>query len=113
MHHFTRLTNAFSKTLENHAAMVSLYFMYYNFAGCITRSASRRRWRLESPTMSGPSKKSSPHSGDPEQLRMYVERLYQAADEFRKTIDEELRTISAQLLFELRVRHAKRPPPLN
>jgi hypothetical protein len=29
---FTRLTNAFSKKLENHAAMVSLYFMYYNFA---------------------------------------------------------------------------------
>ena len=28
---FTRLTNAFSKKLENHAAMVSLYFMFYNF----------------------------------------------------------------------------------
>jgi IS1 family transposase len=28
---FTRLTNAFSKKIENHAAMVSLYFMYYNF----------------------------------------------------------------------------------
>ena len=28
---FTRLTNAFSKKLENHAAMVALYFMYYNF----------------------------------------------------------------------------------
>jgi IS1 family transposase len=28
---FTRLTNAFSKTLENHAGMVALYFMYYNF----------------------------------------------------------------------------------
>ena len=31
MRRFTRLTNAFSKKLENHAAMVSLYFMYYNF----------------------------------------------------------------------------------
>ena len=30
MRRFTRLTNAFSKKLENHAAMVSLYFMYYN-----------------------------------------------------------------------------------
>ena len=30
MRRFTRLTNAFSK-LENHAAMVRLYFMYYNF----------------------------------------------------------------------------------
>jgi IS1 family transposase len=28
---FTRLTNAFSKKLENHAAMVALFFMYYNF----------------------------------------------------------------------------------
>lgn len=32
MRRFTRLTNAFSKKWENHAAMVSLYFMYYNFA---------------------------------------------------------------------------------
>jgi len=31
MRRFTRLTNAFSRKLENHAAMVSLYFMYYNF----------------------------------------------------------------------------------
>lgn len=31
MRRLTRLTNAFSKKLENHAAMVSLYFMYYNF----------------------------------------------------------------------------------
>jgi IS1 family transposase len=28
---FTRLTNAFSKKLENHAAAVALWFMYYNF----------------------------------------------------------------------------------
>jgi hypothetical protein len=28
---FARTTNAFSKKIENHAAMVSLYFMYYNF----------------------------------------------------------------------------------
>ena len=26
-----RLTNGFSKKVENHAAMVSLHFMYYNF----------------------------------------------------------------------------------
>lgn len=31
MRRFTRLTNAFSKKVENHAAMVALYFMYYNF----------------------------------------------------------------------------------
>jgi len=28
---FTRLTNAFSKKIENHAAAVSLHMMYYNF----------------------------------------------------------------------------------
>jgi hypothetical protein len=28
---FTRLTNAFAKKIENHAAAVALYFMYYNF----------------------------------------------------------------------------------
>jgi IS1 family transposase len=28
---FTRLTNAFSRKIENHAAAVSLYFMWYNF----------------------------------------------------------------------------------
>jgi hypothetical protein len=29
---FTRLTNAFSKKVENYAAAVALYFMFYNFA---------------------------------------------------------------------------------
>jgi IS1 family transposase len=31
MRRFTRLTNAFSKKLENHVAAISLHFMYYNF----------------------------------------------------------------------------------
>lgn len=31
MRRFTRLTNAHSKKVENHAAAVSLHFMYYNF----------------------------------------------------------------------------------
>lgn len=31
MRRFTRLTNAFSKKIENHCAAVSLHFMYYNF----------------------------------------------------------------------------------
>ncbi len=31
MRRFTRLTNAFSKKLENHIHMLSLYFLYYNF----------------------------------------------------------------------------------
>lgn len=32
MRRFTRLTNGFSKKVENHAAAVSLHFMHYNFA---------------------------------------------------------------------------------
>lgn len=31
MRRFARLTNAFSKKIENHVAMLALYFMYYNF----------------------------------------------------------------------------------
>ena len=31
MRRFTRLTNAFSKKLENHCHALALYFMYYNF----------------------------------------------------------------------------------
>jgi IS1 family transposase len=31
MRRFTRLTNGFSKKVENHAAAISLYTMYYNF----------------------------------------------------------------------------------
>jgi IS1 family transposase len=31
MRRFTRLTNAFSKKVENHEAAVALYFMWYNF----------------------------------------------------------------------------------
>lgn len=31
MRRFTRLTNAFSKKLENHMHGLSLYFMFYNY----------------------------------------------------------------------------------
>ena len=31
MRRFTRLTNGFSKKVENHAHMVALHFMHYNF----------------------------------------------------------------------------------
>ena len=31
MHRFTRLTNAFSKKLENHCHAPALYFLFYNF----------------------------------------------------------------------------------
>ena len=29
---FTRLTNAFSKKVDNHKAAIALHFMHYNFA---------------------------------------------------------------------------------
>lgn len=32
MRRFTRLTNGFSKKVENHAASVALYTLHYNFA---------------------------------------------------------------------------------
>ncbi|MGH9375705.1 MAG: IS1 family transposase, partial [Terriglobia bacterium] len=32
MRRFTRLTNAFSKKIENHVAAIGVYLMYYNFA---------------------------------------------------------------------------------
>lgn len=32
MRRFTRLTNAFSKKIENHEASIALHYMYYNFA---------------------------------------------------------------------------------
>ena len=31
MRRFTRLTNALSRKVENHAAPIALYFMYHNF----------------------------------------------------------------------------------
>src|SRR5690606_14222794 len=31
MRRFTRLTNAFSKKIENHMHAISLHFMYYNY----------------------------------------------------------------------------------
>jgi hypothetical protein len=32
MRRFTRLTNAFSKKIQNHEAMVAIYAVHYNFA---------------------------------------------------------------------------------
>jgi hypothetical protein len=59
--------------------------------------------------MSGPQK-SSPSSGKTEDLLVYVERLRQQAEEFQRTVEEEVRLIRAQL-FEERVRQAKRRGP--
>ena len=57
--------------------------------------------------MSGPSKKSSPFSGEPDSLLARVERLRQQAEAFQRTVEEERRTAS-MLLEDLRVRQAKR-----
>ena len=62
---------------------------------------------LNSPIMSGPSKKSSPASGEPENLLVRVGRLHRQAEEFQRTVEEELRTTRA-LLEELHIREAKR-----
>ena len=40
MRRFTRLTNAFSKKVENHALMVALFTAYYNF--CRPHKALRK-----------------------------------------------------------------------
>jgi hypothetical protein len=56
MRRFTRLTNGFSKKFDNHAAMVALHFMHYNFARihktlriapAMAAGISDRLWSLE------------------------------------------------------------------
>lgn len=56
MRRFTRLTNAFSKKIENHEAMVALHFMHYNYcrvhqALCVTPAMqaglTNHVWELE------------------------------------------------------------------
>lgn len=56
MRRFTRLTNAFSKKVENHQYAVALHFMYYNFARvhqtlrvspAIAAGVSDRLWSVE------------------------------------------------------------------
>ena len=57
--------------------------------------------------MPGPSKKESLSSGKPENVLVYVERLRQQAEEFQRTVEEELGTAHA-VLEELYGRQAKR-----
>ena len=53
---FTRLTNAFSKKVENHAAALALHFMAYNFVRvhgtlkttpAVAAGVARRPWKIE------------------------------------------------------------------
>jgi IS1 family transposase len=56
---FTRLTNGFSKKLENHAAAVALHFMHYNFARIHKSLRVTPRWRPGWRTTSGAWRRSS------------------------------------------------------
>ena len=56
MRRFTRLTNAFSKKVENHAQAIALHFMFYNFVRIHKRlratpamaaGVTDRLWELE------------------------------------------------------------------
>ncbi len=56
MRRFTRLTNAFSKKVENHAYAIAIHFMYYNFVRIHTTlrvtpamaaGVTDRLWELE------------------------------------------------------------------
>jgi hypothetical protein len=42
----TRLTNAFSKKVENHAHAMALHFLYYNFVRIHKTLRTRPRWQL-------------------------------------------------------------------
>jgi hypothetical protein len=88
--------------------MVDLYFMSYGFARVHRTLRMTPAIEAVSPTMPGPSKKSSLSSGQPETALVCAERLRQQAEEFQRTVEEELRTARA-LIEELRVRQAKRP----
>jgi hypothetical protein len=41
----TRLANAFSKKAENHAHMMAIYFMHYNFVRIPKDQPGDGRWR--------------------------------------------------------------------
>jgi hypothetical protein len=60
MRRFTRLTNTFSKKIENHIAMISLSICTITSPACIRRSVLLRRWKLVSVLMSGQFRRSSP-----------------------------------------------------
>lgn len=94
MRRFTRLTNAFSKKLENHGHAVALYFMHYNF--CRVHKTLRvtaaiggyEIWPLSSPA--SPSRRqpatNSPSQGcrvDPKMVRLFVPREFIFRLDFR------------------------------
>lgn len=54
MRRFTRLTNAFSKKLENHCAAVALYVAHYNFVRRHSTLRTTRPWLPGSSRACGP-----------------------------------------------------------
>jgi hypothetical protein len=67
---------------------------------------------LDSPTMPGPPKQSSPSSDEPENILARLQRLRQQSEAFQRTVEEDLRAARA-LLEELRVRQVKGRPRSN
>jgi hypothetical protein len=65
MRRFTRLTNAFSKKVENHGHAVAMYFMYYNFC------RANQTLRVTPATEAG----LSDHVWDVEELFRLMERI--------------------------------------
>ncbi len=51
MRRFTRLTNGFSKKLENHGHAVALYFMHYNLCRVHKTLPVTRQWRQGGPCL--------------------------------------------------------------
>lgn len=70
MRRFTRLTNAFSKKLENHAHAVALYFMCYNFCFCRIHQTLRVTPAMEAGV--------SDHVWPVEELVSLIERIPEA-----------------------------------
>jgi len=69
MRRFTRLTNAFSKKVENHSAAVALFYMYYNFGRihqtlritpAMAAGVSDHVWDIEEIVSLMPEKKAGP-----------------------------------------------------
>ena len=75
MRRFTRLTNAFSKKVENHAHALALYFVFYNFmrphtslkgktpaqAAGLAKTALDLRWLVERMDSLAPKSKRGPY----------------------------------------------------
>jgi hypothetical protein len=58
--------------------------------------------------MSEPSKKSSPFSRHPENVLVYVERLRQQAEEFKRAVEDDLRATACSSARSAHARGARR-----